>query len=214
MAPVGTQYNIFEPNIYVAPTSTILPALSVAFGGGWPTGWFKLNHTTEGCTITPSAGKDDITSDEAGGVIGVVPSGDSDITIGFTPLTPNLDLFSWLSNMQQMQDVAAVAGPPAIPAYKRFALNPTGKQFMFGVEGKMAAGGLTEFGGFVRAFGYKVEQTNDVDINMRKTGDDAVMRLEAEVRCLTTTVVASQLTGTGITQTDNRFDIFVIPATA
>lgn len=306
MAPKGTEYTIFKPRIFVAAIGSVFPSLGLPLGMDWPSSWFRVRHTTEGCTITPSAGKDDITSDEAGGAIGVVPSGDSDITIGFTPLTPDLDLFSYLSNMQAksdnaalneqitfdltgspvatagsvsiglngtLQNVAVAAGDtadtvagklaaasytgytvartgtvviftkgtagastiapsftnggtgvtlavgspsisrPFTPAHKRFALNPEGRQFMFGVEGEYSPGSLTEFGGVVRAFGYKVEQTNDVAINMRKTTDDAVLRLEAEVRCLTTTVTATQKAGTGMTETDDRFDMFFVPNT-
>lgn len=219
--PVGTQYIIFKPNIKAAPLGTKLPSMNTPIGGDWNLGstdpnqkWFDLPHTDEGVTISPSAPKDDITSDEAGGAIGVVPSGESEITIGFTPITYNLDLFTWLASLQIQQEVAAVtnADPTlAYPAFKRLALTPEGKQFMFGVEGYFSEGSFTEKGGFVRAFGYKVEQTNEVDINMRRTGDDAVVRLEAEVRCLVTTVSATQRAGTGIPATDSRFDMFLVP---
>ncbi len=217
MATPGTQYTVFNPNIYVAPIGTVLPALNVGYGGAWPTGWFKLRHTEEGAMITPSAPKDDITSDEAGGSIGVVPAGGSEITIGFTPITPDLNLFKYLSSMALDQSAAAVAATttsPAFPAYERYALDPQGQQFMVGIEGSFEAGSLTEFGGFVRAFGYKVEQTDEVEINMRKTGEDAVMRLGAEVRCLVTEVAPAQIANTGITQTDTRFDMFIVKKTA
>jgi hypothetical protein len=210
--PAGSQYLIFRPRIFVAALGTVLPALNVPLGGAWPTGWHRVPHTDEGATITPSAPKDDITSDEAGGAIGVVPSGESEITISFTPVTYNLDLFTYLSSLEIKQDVAEVAAPaPAMPAYKRLSLTPEGRQFMFGIEGTFQEGTLTDEGGFVRAFGYKVEQTNDVDINMRRTSDDAVLRLEAEVRCLVTTVASTQIASTGITQTDERFDLFIVP---
>lgn len=209
--PAGSQYLIFRPRIFVAPLGTVLPALSVPLGGAWPTGWFRIPHTDEGATITPSAPKDDITSDEAGGAIGVVPSGESEITIAFTPITYDLDLFTYLSSMEIKEDVAAVSTGTIAPAYKRLAVTPEGRQFMFGIEGTFQEGTLTDEGGFVRAFGYKVEQTNDVDINMRRTSDDAVLRLEAEVRCLVTTLSTAQLTGTGINNADERFDMFVVP---
>jgi hypothetical protein len=192
--------------------------MSAAYGADWSdasigdTDWTLVPHTEEGAVISPSAPKDDITSDEAGGAIGVVPAGGAEITISFTPLTPDLDLFTYLSSLQKSQEVAADV-PTSSPAYKRYSLTPEGKQFMIGIEGTFDSGSLTEFGGLVRAFGYKVEQTDEVEINMRRTGEDAVMRLGAEVRCLSTTVAASQLTATGITQTDQRFDFFVIPAT-
>ncbi len=220
--PAGSQYIIFRPRIYVAPLGTKLPAVSLPRNGDWNDDisdpvkkWFRIPHTDEGATITPSSPQDDITSDEAGGVIGTVPSGESDITIAFTPKTYDLNLFTWLSNLVTQQEVAAVtnADPTlAFPAYKRLALDVTGRSFMFGIEGEFQEGTLTDKGGFVRAFGYRVQQTNDIDINMRKTTDDAVLSLEAEVRCMVTTVdPATQLTGTGITQTDERFDMFVVP---
>lgn len=220
--PVGTQFIIFKPNIKAASLGTQLPPINLGMDGDWnalitatdATKWFNIPHTDEGVTISPSAPKDDISSDQAGGAIGVVPSGESEITIGFTPITYNLDLFTWLASLQIAAEVAAVAATttsPAYPAYKRLALTPEGKQFMFGIEGRFAEGSFTDKGGFVRAFGYKVEQTNEVDVNMRRTGDDAVVRLEAEVRCLVTTVTAAQLANTGITSVDNRFDMFVIP---
>lgn len=210
--PEGTQYTIFRPRILVAEVGTVLPAMSVAYGGSWPVGWHVIPHTEEGAVISPSAPKDDITSDEAGGAIGVVPAGGSEITIGFTPLTPDLQLFTWLSSMQLAQDVSADA-MTSMPAYQRYALTPEGKQFMIGIEGTFGEGSLTEEGGFVRAFGYKVEQTEEVDINMRRTGEDAVMRLGASVRCLATTVTSTQKASTGITQTDSRFDLFIVPDT-
>jgi hypothetical protein len=49
---------------------------------------------------------------------------------------------------------------------------------------------------------------------MRRTGEDAVMRLGASVRCLATTVTSTQKASTGITQTDPRFDIFIVPEAA
>lgn len=219
--PAGSQYLIFRPRIFVAPLGTKLPPMNLAKGGNWNAGitdpvkkWFNIPHTDEGATITPSAPKDDITSDEAGGVIGVVPSGESDITIAFTPKMYDLDLFTYLSSLVVAQEQAAVTNADPLlaqPAFKRLALNVEGRQFMFGIEGTFDEGTLTDKGGFVRAFGYKVEQTNDVDINMRKTTDDAVLSLEAEVRCLVTTVdPTTQLTGTGISQVDQRFDMFVV----
>ncbi len=220
--PKGTQYTIFKPHIWIATVGAKLPKMNKGYGSNWadPTvgdpKWTKVPHTEEGAVISPSAPKDDITSDEAGGAIGVVPAGGAEITIGFTPITPDLDLFSYLSSMQLAQDVAAVTNADpnlAYPAYKRFALTPEGKQFMIGIEGTFSQGSLTEHGGFVRAFGYKVEQTDEVEINLRRTGEDAVMRLGAEVRCLNTTVAATQIADTGITATDERFDIFIVPAT-
>lgn len=216
--PAGSQYIVFRPRIFVAPLGTALPSIALPKGGDWNADitdpvlkWFQIPHTDEGATITPSASQDDITSDEAGGVIGSVPNGESDITIAFTPKTYDLNLFTWLSSLVIEEEVAAVETGEIAPAYKRLALSPEGTQFMFGLEGDFQEGTLTDKGGFVRAFGYRVQQTNDVDMNMRKTTDDAVLSLEAEVRCLITTLDSSQLAGTGISQVDQRFDMFVVP---
>lgn len=218
--PVGTQGIIFRPNIWVAPLGTKLPKINAPFGANWADAaighvdWKKVNHTEEGAVIATSAPKDEVESDEAGGTFMLVPGGGAEITISFTPLTYDLDLFTWLASLQQQQNVSAVSNPDpllAFPAYRRFSLTPEGKQFMFGIEGVYGEGSLTENGGYVRAFGYKVEQTNEAEVNFRRTGDDAVARIEAELRCLSTTVAPSQLTGTGITATDQRFDLFTIP---
>lgn len=214
MAAAGTIYTIFKPRIFVAATTAKLPKLSLPVGGDWKDAtlgdplWKRVPHTEEGATITPSAPKDDIPSDEAGGSIGVVPAGGSEITIGFTPITPDLELFTWLGSMYK-QDVPAntTAGSEA-PAYSRLSLSAEGRQFMIGIEGIVEPGALLERGGFVRAFGYRVEQTGDVDINMRRTGSDAVLRLNAEVRCLTTALTDTQRNGIGTV--DDRFDFFVI----
>jgi hypothetical protein len=220
MVPAGTIYTIFKPSIWVgplSPTPVKLPKMALPLGGLWTDAtngdplWKKIPHTEEGAVITPTAPKDDINSDEAGGSIGVVPAGGAEITIGFTPITPDLDLFTWLSSFN-VQDVAAVVGPPAVPAYKRLSLTPEGRQFRIGIEGTLDPGSLTEFGGFVRAFGYRVEQTEEVEINMRRTGEDAVMRLGAAVRCMTTEVSSTERNG--ISTTDSRFDLFVVPATS
>lgn len=215
--PAGTQYMIFRPNIWVAQLDANLPKFSSGFGANWasPTigdaKWKKVEHTEEGAVVTPSAPQDDITSDEAGGAFGTVAAGGSEITIGFTPLTPDIDLFTWLSALQEEQSVAADA-LTSMPAFKRYALSAEGKQFMVGIEGEFQEGSLTNGGGFVRAFGYKVIQTEDTEINMRRTGEDAVVRLGASLRCLATTLDPEQYADTGITEVDKRFDFFVVPA--
>ena len=209
MAVAGTQITVFRPRILVADVGSTLPALGLALGGNWPAAWKHIPHTEEGAVITPSAPKDDITSDEAGGPIAVVPAGGAEINISFTAITPDLDLFAWLSSFKRT-NVAAVTGPPAIPAHTQLNLTPEGRQFMIGIEGEVQPGGLLANGGLVRAFGYKVEQTDEVEINMRRTGEDSALRVAANVRCLNTALVASQTTGTGITNADSRFDMFVI----
>ncbi len=205
----GDVITVFRPRIFVAVTGSVLPAMSLALGANWPAAWKRVPHTEEGAVITPSAPKDDIVSDEAGGPIAVVPAGGAEINIAFTTITPNLDLFAWLSSFNVV-DVAAVTGPPAIPAYKRLSLSPEGRQFMVGIEGEVDPGGLLANGGLVRAFGYKVEQTDEVEINMRRTGEDSALRIAANLRCLTTTLQASQTTGTGVVNPDSRFDMFFV----
>jgi len=215
MAVAGTIYTIFKPSIWVgplSPTPVKLPKMELALGADWQDVddgdplWKKIPHTEEGAVITPTAPKDDINSDEAGGSIGVVPAGGAEITIGFTPITPDLDLFTWLASFS-VQEVAAAA--PA-PAYKRLSLTPEGRQFRIGIEGTLDPGSLVDDGGFVRAFGYRVEQTEEVEINMRRTGEDAVMRLGAAVRCMTTALDTTEKNGIGTT--DSRFDLFVVEA--
>lgn len=210
MATAGSQITVFRPRIFVAPVESVLPAMSLALGGSWPAAWKQVPHTEEGAVITPSAPKDDIVSDEAGGPIAVVPAGGAEINISFTAITPDLDLFEWLSSFQRTTVAAVVSPAPAFPGYKRLSLSAEGRQFMIGIEGEVQAGGLLENGGFVRAFGYKVEQTDEVEINMRRTGEDSALRVAANVRCLNTEVVSAQTTGTGITSTDSRFDLFVV----
>jgi len=209
----GDQITVFRPRIFVAKidpdTPVVLPALSLAFGGNWPAGWRRVPHTEEGAVITPSAPKDDITSDEAGGPIAVVPAGGAEINISFTSITPDLDLFAWLSSFKQTTRTA-VPGPPAVPAHTQLSLQAEGRQFMFGIEGEIDRGGLVANGGYMRAFGYKVEQTDEVEINLRRTGEDSALRVAANVRCLTTTLAASQTAGTGITNPDTRFDMFIM----
>ncbi len=213
MATPGTNITVFRPTIYVAVLGTVLPAMNLALGGGWPTGWKKVPYTEEGAVITPSAPQDDITADEVGGTAFTVPGTGSEINIGWTSLTPDLDLFEWLGSMGR-ETTAAVVGPPAYPQFHRLSLDKRGRNFMVGIEGTLDAGSLTEFGGFVRAFGYKVIQTEEVEINLRASGEESALRLGANVRCLATEVTAAQKSGTGIGKTDSRFDMFVVPATA
>lgn len=209
MADAGTQITVFRPRIFVADVGSVLPALSLALGGEWPSAWKRVPHTEEGAVITPSAPKDDIVSDEAGGPIAVVPAGGAEINISFTAITPDLDLFAWLSSFKRT-NVAAVTAGTVAPAFTQLNLTPEGRQFMIGIEGEVQEGGLLANGGFVRAFGYKVEQTDEVEINMRRTGEDSALRVAANVRCLNTTLQSSQLTSTGITSPDSRFDMFVV----
>jgi len=217
MAPAGTIYTIFKPKIYVAPVGTKLPKMSLAVGDPFSdatngdAAWKRVPHTEEGATITPTAPKDDINSDEAGGSIGVVPAGGAEITIGFTPITPDLDLFTWLASLA-VEDYAAAAAGVGTPAFKRLSLTPEGRQFMVGIEGYIDPGALLANGGWVRAFGYRVEQTEETEINMRRTGEDAVMRLGAAVRCMTTELTTAQRNG--IPEVDSRFDMFVVESAA
>jgi hypothetical protein len=295
----GTGITVFRPKIRVADVGSVLPALSLAQGAAWPAAWKIIPHTEEGLVITPSAPKDDINSDEAGGSIAVVPAGGAEINMSFTPLTPDLDLFSWLASMKTTTrtasnevvtlevtagattsanvtttlngvgvttavlntDTAAsqvatkirataftgwttggsgttvtftktatgastsaptfsggttgATGTIAVtsgyyPDHKQLQLQPEGRQFMIGVEGEVDRGGLLDKGGFVRVFGYKVEQTDEVEINMRRTGEDSAMRVAANVRCLNTVVTTTQTLGTGINNPDTRFDLFSV----
>lgn len=295
----GTQITVFRPKIRVADVGSTLPALSLAFGGTWPAAWQTIPHTEEGLVITPSAPKDDINSDEAGGSIAVVPAGGAEINMSFTPLTPSLDLFSWLASMKKTTRTASnevvtltvtagattsgnvtttldgvgtttavlntdttaaqvatkvrattftgwttggtgavvtftkvatgasataptftvaatgAAGTIAVtsgyyPDHTQLQLTPEGRQFMIGVEGEVDRNALLDKGGFVRVFGYKVEQTDEVEINMRRTGEDSAMRVAANVRCLNTTVTSTQTLGTGINNPDARFDLFAL----
>jgi hypothetical protein len=208
----GNQITVFRPKIYVADVGTVLPGMDVALGGAWPAGRKLVPYTEEGAVISPSAPKDDINADEVGGSIAVVPAGGSEINISFTTLTPDLDLFSWLSSFNKTT-VAAVVGPPAFPEYSKLSLTPEGRQFMIGIEGELDENSLVAEGGFVRAFGYKVEQTEEVEINMRRTGEESALRLAANVRCLTTTVESAQLTATGISNPDSRFNMLVVENT-
>lgn len=218
MPAAGTIYTIFKPRIFVADLTAKLPKMSLELGGDWKDAtkgdvkWNQIPHTEEGAVITPTAPKDDINSDEAGGSIGVVPAGGAEITIGFTPITPDLDLFTWLASLSVESVAANVTTGNEAPAYKRLSLTPEGRQFRIGIEGTLDPGSLTEFGGFVRAFGYRVEQTEEVEINMRRTGEDAVMRLGAAVRCMTTNLTTAEKNG--IAKVDSRFDMFVVPAAA
>lgn len=207
MATAGSTYTIFKPRVYIAPLGSVLPANTVAFGGAWPTSWVRVQNTEEGVMITPTSPKEDIDTDE-NGTIGIVPEGGDQINISFTSKTPDMDLLAYLSNFQR-QVVAEVVDPGSeSPAYERFSLDKEGNPFMIGIEGKYEAGGLDETGGFVRAFGYKVEQTEEVELQFRSRGADAVLSPAANVRCLATTLEAAQLTGTGIQEVDSRFDLF------
>jgi len=205
----GEQITVFRPRIFVADVGSQLPALGLALGGAWPAAWKRIPHTEEGAVITPSAPKDDIVSDEAGGPIAVVPAGGAEINISFTTITPDLDLFAWLSSLKVTTRAAVTSGEVA-PAHKQLNLTAEGRQFMVGIEGEMDDNSLVANGGYVRAFGYKVEQTDEVEINMRRTGEDSALRIAANVRCLNTKLLAAQTTGTGIVAPDSRFDLFVV----
>lgn len=211
MATAGSTYTIFRPRVYIAPLGSVLPGNKTAFGGAWPTSWVRVQNTEEGVMITPTSPKEDIDTDE-NGTIGIVPEGGDQINISFTSKTPDMDLLAYLSSFKR-QAVAAVpettAGAgDAKPAYERFSLDKEGRPFMIGIEGTYSAGALDANGGFVRAFGYKVEQTEEVELQFRSRGADAVLSPAANVRCLATSLEAAQLTGTGIQEVDSRFDLF------
>lgn len=213
----GSTYTIFKPRIFIAELGTVLPANKTPFGGAWPTGWVRVQNTEEGVMITPTSPKEDIDTDE-NGTIGVVPEGGDQINISFTSKTPDMDLLAYLANFQK-QMVAAIAETTAgagddQPAYERFSLNKEGQPFMIGIEGTYNEGSLSATGGFVRAFGYRVEQTEEVELQFRSRGADAVLSPAANVRCLNALLDPAQLTGTGIQEVDPRFDIFKFDAAA
>lgn len=99
---------------------------------------------------------------------------------------------------------------PGVFGYRRFSLDKQGRTFMIGIEGTYEDDTLFDAGGMVRAFGYEVEQTEDSELSFRTRGADAAMSPVATVRCRKTNVSSTQLVATGITSTDDRFDIFAI----
>ncbi len=205
----GKQYTIFRQRVMVAPVGTALPPIDTGIGEAFPTGWEEVENTEEGAMVTFSVPKDDIDSDEKGN-IGVVPEGGDSISIAFTPMTPTMNLAAWLSGLQRSEVTASGTGATATMAHERLWLDKEGKQFMICIEGEMDADGLYDEGGFVRAIGYKVEQTDEAEWQFRTKGGDAVFRPAATVRCLKTTVSATQMENSGIQETDDRFDIFVV----
>lgn len=302
----GSKVTIFKPKIKVAPTSTVLPANSVAYGASWPTGWTDVPNTEEGALVTVTNPMDDISSDE-NNVIAVVPTGESAVNISFTSITPEINLLKYLAQFGEQivtgtfeiqtltvvgsatggttvvtlydstgaaraynvalansdtnsavatkistainadtgrqwdavpssgvvtltakyyqdapQATATITGTgltsitgatttPGVAGYRRNYVDPLGKTFMIGVEGTYGNDSLFAFGGMVRAFGYEVQQTEDVEMAFRRTGEDSVLKLAANVRCLKTVVSSNQIASTGITSTDDRFDMFSIP---
>jgi hypothetical protein len=103
---------------------------------------------------------------------------------------------------------------PGEYGYKRFSLDREGRQFMIGIEGKFDENSLYADSGFVRAFGYKVEQTDEVELEFRTKGADAILKPAASVRCLRTQLDPDQLTDSGISEVDERWDLFVFGVTA
>lgn len=208
----GTQYTIFKQKIYVAPLGTVLPAMSVPYGGAWPTGWVRVQNTTEGAVITVESNTEDINSDE-NDLLGVVPAqGGPQVNIAFTSNTPDMNLMDFILQMSK-QSVAADS-TSGTPAFERHYIDPSGKQFMIGIEGVFPEGGLTDQGGFVRAFGYKVQQTDSVEVQFRTRGADAALQPAVNVRCLATVLEPAQTASTGITETDSKFDIFLVNSTS
>lgn len=207
----GQEYTILEPKVYIAALGSVLPSLSLAYGAAWPAAWIQVHNTTEGAQITPSAPQEQISSDERSS-LGLVSDNSDAIMVAFTSMTPSMDLMAYLSNFDK-EEVAAVTGTdpePSYPAYERFSLNKQAPAFMVGIEGKYAPGGLDDNGGKVRAFGYKVKQTEETELQFRSTGADAVLQPAANLQCLFTQLEATQLEGTGIQGVDERFDMFKI----
>lgn len=211
--PAGDAVTIFNPNIWIAELGTVLPAMNLALGAAWPTGWTKVKNTEEGVTITSSVPKEDIESDESDGPLTTVPEGGAQINIAWVTITPSMDLVELLGNMTKT--AVAADATNSQPAYDQYEINKNGRQFMFGVEGQFEAGALTDGGGIVRAFGYRVEQTDDTEIRLASKGADAAFRPAANVRCLPAGAsfdTTTQLQATGITAIDERFNLFVVPA--
>lgn len=207
----GQEYTILEPKVYVAPTGSVLPALTLAYGAAWPAGWIQVVNTTEGAQITPSAPQEQISSDERSS-LGMVSDNSDSIMIAFTSMTPDMDLMAYLSNFDKEEVAADPSG--GFPAYERFSLNKQAPPFMVGIEGKYVSGGLDDTGGKVRAFGYKVKQTEETELQFRSTGADAVLQPAANLQCLFTQLEATQLEATGIQNVDERFDMFKVASAA
>lgn len=215
----GDTYTIFKPRIFIAAhdpvTPVKLPAMNLPLGGVWPTGWFQVKHTEEGVSISSNVEKEDIESDEADQPLGVAATS-SAINISWTSVTPNLDLVDFLGNMLKEEYAAVTNADPTLsyPAHERHHVVLEGTRFMVGVEGEYASGGLTDNGGFVRAFAYNVEQTEEFEMRMSRKGSDAAFRPAATVRCLPKQLAPEQTAGTGIQEVDSTFDLFVVPTTA
>lgn len=95
--------------------------------------------------------------------------------------------------------------------YEKHNVVLEGTRFMVGIEGEYGSGGLTDNGGFIRAFAYNVEQTEDFEMRLSRKGSDAAFRPAAAVRCLPGKPTAAQLDGTGIVDPDDAFDLIVVP---
>ncbi len=205
----GKNYTIFKQRIAVAPVGTPLVPLDDALGAALPTGWEEVENTEEGAMITFSVPKDDVDSDENGN-IGLVAEGGDSITIAFTPMTPSMDLAAWLSGLKRSTVTGSGTGATMTVDHERLSLDKEGKQFMVMIEGELEADGLYDESGYVRAFGYKVEQTDEAEWQFRTKGGDAVFRPAATLRCLKTEVTVTQMANSGTQICDDRFDIFVI----
>lgn len=206
----GQTYTIMRQRVYIAPLGTPLPGMDIAYGGAWPSGWVRVPNTDEGAQITISNSLADITSDE-NGLLGVVQDDSAEVTIAFTVTTPSMDLVQYIARF----DKEAVAAASPYPAFERYSLAKEPPAFMVGIEGKFDADSLYDTAGFVRAFGYKVIQSEDTELSFRtRGGEDAVFKPAASLRCLQTTLDPAQLQNTGITTTSGKFDLFVVTSTS
>lgn len=211
--PAGTTFAVLDPEFKWASVGSVLPALSVPFGGAWPAAWKEIYDTVNGAAITFRNPRAAITGDRRGR-LGDVPSGDDGVAIGIDHRTPTMEFLSQASYMEPVA-IPAAAGPPAFPAATTRHLKKSKvARFMLGFEGIAIAGSLFDVDTLIRGIAYNASNTANAEHVWRSTGADAVVHAALTLECLPIVVASTQLTGTGIPPTavdpDGKFDYYEI----
>ena len=194
------------------PTPAVFPALSLAQGAAWPTGWSRIKGFQNGLQLTLLNTKVAITTPDLGNV-DWVGNGSHGMTLAAQFRLPTANLIDKLAAFHSTSK-AAVTGPPAFPATEfknfdptaEFATNDPGV-FRVGIEGVLDAGSQYDTRKIHRWIGFKVRQTGNVVLRHDHTGADAGMFPTMTAQFLRHTVEPAEIAATGIAAGDIKSDL-------
>jgi len=135
---VGTPGNVLTGHVqmYIAPVGTAAPAITVAYGGDWGSGWLPSGYSEKGLTFNVDRKTNMIYVEELATPVDVVVDTD-DVSIDFDFAEDSLQSMLWAYGGGL---IATVAGTSPTPTTSTLTLSDTLAQVAVGFEGTAPAG--------------------------------------------------------------------------